>query len=196
MKKYQVESVSNTYEYLWSACEKNMEDARKTDGSPWYYYFSAMTMAYFCYEAFLNHLLHYIAPDIFANEKEYFSKAPYQGTEGKLKKVCELTGIDFPNKGDTQYQQIRLLKELRDFVAHGKTEQYSSIIEAKSGHEATEVQSKLYELVSKKNAERAIPLLKEFIISINSKVRTKTHCEHLAIHPLQGFSGHANASEI
>ena len=81
-------------------------------------------------------------------------------------------------------------------MAHGKTEQYSSIVEAKTGHEATEVQSKLYELVTKKNAERAIPLLKDFIITINKKVREKTYCEYLAIHPLKGFSGHANASEI
>ena len=196
MKKYQVNSVSNTYEYLWSACQKNVVDAKTTDGSPWYYYFTAMTMAYFCYEAFLNHLLHYIAPDVWANEKEYFSKPPYKGTEGKLKKVCEISGIDFPNKGDTQYQQIRLLKELRDFVAHGKTEQYSSIVEANSGHEITEVQSKLFELVTKKNAERAIPLLREFIITTNKKVKEKTYCDHLALHPLQGFSGHASASEI
>lgn len=196
MKKYQVDSVSNTYEFLWGACQKSMNDAKATDGSPWYYYFTAMTMAYFCYEAFLNHLLHYIAPTEWANEKEYFSRAPYKGTEGKLKKVCEVSGIEFPNKGDTQYQQILLLKELRDFVAHGKTEQYSAVVEANSGQEATEVKSRLYELVTKKNAERAIPLLREFIITINKKVKDKTYCENLALHPLQGCAGHASASEL
>jgi len=196
MKKYEVKSVSNTYEILWSACQRNMNDAQNADSGSWYYYFTAMTMAYFCYEAFLNHLLYYIARDTWANEKEYFSKPPYKGTEGKLKKICEISGIDFPNKGDKQYQQIRLLKELRDFVAHGKTEQYSTIVEAKSAPEATDIQCKLDELVSKNNAEKAILLLRDFIITINNKVREKTYCNYLSLHPLEGFSGHASASEI
>lgn len=196
MKKFQVETVSNTYEYLWSACEKAMEDAQTTDGSPWYYYFTAMTMAYFCYEAFLNHVLHHIAPDIFANEKEFFSKPPYKGTEGKLKKVCEVAKIDFPNKGDTAYQQIQLLKKLRDFVAHGKTEQTSEVVEVADGHDAINIQSTLHDLVTKKHAERSISEMKAFIISLNEQVRNKTHCDHLALFPLQGMSAHGTASEI
>lgn len=196
MKTYEVESVSNTYEYLWSACEKSLQDAKNTSGSPWYYYFTAMTMAYFCYEAFLNHLLLHIAPEVWEKEKELFSKQPYKGTEGKLKKVCEVAGLPFPDKGSNQYQQIKLLKQLRDFVAHGKTEQYREIVQAKSGHEVANVQSRLHGFVTKKNVERAIPALKEFIISLNHQVRSKTGCDRLSLRPLQGMSGHAVASEI
>ena len=196
MKQYQVETVSNTYEYLWSACEKAMEDAQQTEGSPWYYYFTAMTMAYFCYEAFLNHVLHHIAPEIFSNEKENFSKAPYKGTEGKLKKVCEVADVVFPNKGDTTYQQIHLLKTLRDFVAHGKTEETSEVIKATNGHEAINIRSTLHELVTKKNAEKSIRSVKAFIISLNKDVRNKTNCDRLALTPLQGMSAHGSASEI
>ena len=196
MKKYQVETVSNTYEYLWKACEKAMEDAQKKDRSPWYYYFTAMTMAYFCYEAFLNHLLHHIAPEIFTNEKEFFSKSPYKGAEGKLKKVCEIASIDFPRKGDVTYQQIRLLKTLRDFVAHGKTEQSSEVVEAANGHDAINLQSTLHSLVTKDNAKKSIAEMKAFIISLNEKVRTKMYCDRLALHPLQGMSAHGSASEI
>ena len=173
-----------------------MEDALNTDGSPWYYYFTAMTMAYFCYEAFLNHVLHHIAPDIFANEKDFFAKPPYKGTEGKLKKVCEVASICFPNKGDTTYQQIRLLKTLRDFVAHGKTEQTTKVVEATDGHEAIIIQSTLQELVTKENAERSIPAMKSFIISLNNEVRNKTYCDRLSVLPLQGISAHGSASEI
>ncbi len=196
MKTFEVESVSNTYEYLWHACEKSLEDAKNTRGSPWYYYFTAMTMAYFCYEAFLNHLLLQIAPDIWANEKEYFSKAPYKGTEGKLRKVCDIAQLPFPEKGSRRYQQIKLLKELRDFVAHGKTEKHNSVVQATSGLDTLNIQSAIYKLVTKDNTERAIPALKEFIISLNEKVREKVFCDDLALHPLQGFTGHVTSSEI
>ncbi|CAH1385916.1 hypothetical protein [Candidatus Nitrotoga sp. M5] len=196
MKQYQVEMASNTYEYLWSVCEKAMEDAQQTTGSPWYYYFTAMTMAYFCYEAFLNHVLHLIAPETFSNEKEFFSKAPYKGTEGKLRKVCEVAGVIFPNKGDATYQQIRLLKSLRDFVAHGKTEMISMVVEASNGPEAINIQSTLHELITKQNAEKSICSIKEFIISLNKEVRNKTYCDRLALFPLQGMSAFGSASEI
>ncbi len=196
MKKYQVETVSNTYEYLWQACEKALEDAQSTEGSPWYYYFTAMTMAYFCYEAFLNHVLYLTAPEIFAKEKEFFSKPPYKGTEGKLKKVCEVAGIDFPNKGDIIYQQVRLLKTLRDFVAHGKTEQTSKVVEAADGYDAINIKSTLHELVTEKNAKKSTSEMKAFVISLNEKVRSETHCDRLALYPLQGMSAHGSASEV
>lgn len=196
MKKYQVETVSNTYEYLWQACEKAMEDAQGTEGSPWYYYFTAMTMAYFCYEAFLNHVLLHTAPEIFANEKEFFSKPAYKGIEGKLKKVCEVAGIDFPNRGDTTYQQVRLLKTLRDFVAHGKTEKSSEVVAASNGHDAIKIKSTLHDLVTEKNAKTSISKMKAFVISLNEEVRNKTYCDQLALFPLQGMSAHGSASEV
>ena len=196
MKTFEVESVSNTYEYLWSACEKSLQDAGNTSGSPWYYYFTAMTMAYFCYEAFLNHLLLHIAPDIWNEEREYFSKSPYKGTEGKLRKVCDIARLPFPDKGSRQYQQIKLLQELRDFVAHGKTEKHNSVIQATSGCDTLIVQSTLEKLVTKDNACHAIPALKEFIITLNGQVQERTFCDHLALQPLQGISYHVTSSEI
>ncbi len=52
-----------------------------------YFDLSAMLMAYLTYEAYLNFLGTRVTPSDWENEREFFRKAPYKGTEGKLKRM-------------------------------------------------------------------------------------------------------------
>ena len=50
-----------------------------------YFHISAMLLAYLTYEAYINFLGDRFASETWRDEKEFFSKKPYQGLEGKLK---------------------------------------------------------------------------------------------------------------
>jgi len=196
MKKYKVESTSRVYEILWTCSERNLRDALGCETGSWYYYLTAMTMAYFSYEAFLNHILLYAAPDIWKKEKEYFSKPPYKGEEGKLKKICEVANIPFPNKGVRPYQSVAYLKQLRDMSSHGRTEHHEYEVKAENGANLCVVTSELHAKVNEKIANQTISDLKSLIKSINTQVRERLYCEDLAINPLEGFSGNVTVGEV
>ena len=89
-----------------------------------------------------------------------------------------------------------MLKKLRDFSAHGKTEIVQDEIEAESGEDLANVQSTFSQLVSDKKASKSMDALREFIISLNTQVKNNLYCEKLDADPLSGFLGHASASEV
>ncbi|GAU08877.1 hypothetical protein [Desulfoplanes formicivorans] len=96
-KEYDVSGERYTYEILWSCCQRQIELAEKIPDGKIYFWLTSMSMAYFAYEAYLNHALHKVAPDIYEHERTYFTGKDYYGTPGKLKKLSELSSLNFPD---------------------------------------------------------------------------------------------------
>jgi hypothetical protein len=54
-----------------------------------YYQMAGMVMAYFTFEAYLNFVGSSVEPTAWKDERDFFSKGQYRGTQGKLKLLCE-----------------------------------------------------------------------------------------------------------
>lgn len=89
--------------------------------------YSSLILSFFALEAYLNHLGQRIRPQIWQNERAYFSgrKAingrKYRGVLGKLEYLAQECSCPFDGS-ERPMSTIKILKEFRDLVAHGKTE--------------------------------------------------------------------------
>lgn len=87
---------------------------------------AALNMSFFSLEAFLNHLIQAIRPDVWSDERKCFSGRSsvdgekYYGPLGKLQFVHVLCGIDYDEDADA-IQTAAEIKKLRDMMAHGQT---------------------------------------------------------------------------
>jgi hypothetical protein len=81
----------------------------------------AMVFALHTVEAYMNFVGELLAPSIWKDERNYFHKEPYRGFEGKLRKVMELVSLPYA-KDVRPLKTVLALKELRDLIAHPKTE--------------------------------------------------------------------------
>ena len=97
-----------------ATAQKNLVQSRETANDALYFALSAMLMMYFAFEGYLNWLGHLIAPEVWESEKNFFNKAPYQGTLGKylfLSKVLVMEPLD---KSKGPFQTVKDLQQLRD----------------------------------------------------------------------------------
>ena len=188
-----VSGESYTYEILWSCCQRQLEAGKNEEINSKYFYLAAMTMAYFTYEAYLNHALNCVAPDIYENERTFFTTPAYYGTPGKLKKLCELVDIVFPETGERPYQSLKLLQQLRDYVAHGKPDPFDVAVKHPLGRNPSKIVSRFDEMVTPKNAGKCVDDVKELITSLNASLISKYGAGCLMRGVLSGFLGYSVA---
>lgn len=150
-------------------------------------------MAYLTYEAYINFLGDRFAPDIWKNEREFFSRGTYHGIEGKLKKIqerCPLTGIV---KGKRPYRTIKKLKNLRDFLSHCKPDKYMKTIIHSRDNEPPLFgkYDKLGTLVSEEEAEIAVADVKEFVEFLHKQAAKHTKDIWFGEEALTGIRGYS-----
>jgi hypothetical protein len=132
-----------------------------------------MLMAYFAYEAYLNLVGPRIDKEAWKNERDFFSKPPYRGTQGKLDRICEKIRIDI-DRGRRPYQTIRELGRLRDSLAHGKLEAYAFEVEVEKGKEPDMFRDiQIYKMVTREKADRALKDTEEFIEYLHARIMEK-----------------------
>jgi hypothetical protein len=108
---------------LWRVVEMQGEATEVRQGrGAFYNNLVAMVFALHTVEAYLNFIGELLAPAIWKDERNYFRKEPYRGFEGKLRKVLELVSLPWSAVG-RPLRTVLELKELRDLIAHPKTEQ-------------------------------------------------------------------------
>ncbi len=130
-------------------------------------------MAYFAYEAYLNLVGPRIDAESWKDEREFFSKAPYKGTQGKLRSICEKIGIEVDH-GRRPYQTIRNLGRLRDFLAHGKLDAYAFEMDVGKGKDPDMFRDlQIYKMVNRENADRALKDTEELIEFLHAAVTAK-----------------------
>lgn len=189
-----VKGESYTYRVLWQASKHQLRLAEQIEDGSMYCYLAAMVMAYFAYEAYLNYLGSFIAPDAWKNEKTFFSQEEYYGIEGKLKIISEKINKVLPDKSKRPYQSIRMLQRLRNKIAHGKQDHFSFSVKHAQNEHPRMVQSEIGKLVSKGNAERCIADVKEFIEFLHQNARNTIHDPRLGREPFSGFLAAAMGS--
>jgi hypothetical protein len=132
-----------------------------------------MLMVYFAYEAYLNLVGPRVDKEAWKNERDFFSRLPYRGTQGKLDRICEKIGIEI-DRGRRPYQTIQELGRLRDFLAHGKLETYGFEVDVEEGKEPDMFRDlQIYKMVTRQNADRALKDAEEFIEYLHARITEK-----------------------
>ena len=156
-----------THKILWECCLRLRETARSRTKGARYFQISTMLMAYLTYEAYINFLGDRLAPEIWKQERRLL-----RGIEDKLKVIQKRCGLSSIEKERRPYSTISQLRELRDFLSHGKTEKYSKIT---TGYKEIErplflSEGKLNTSVSRGKANVAVTDVKKFIEFLHGQV--------------------------
>jgi hypothetical protein len=170
MTVHEVAGQVFTHQYLWNCASLLLSQPETKSPNDGYFRMAGMVMAYFTYEAYLNLIGPHIDREAWKNEREFFSKSAYRGTEGKLKRICEKIGINI-ERDKRPYLTMRELKRLRDFLAHGKREVYAYEVEVERGQTPDMFRDvSIYEMVSAEKANNALKDTAEFL----EYIRTQT----------------------
>ena len=170
MPIHEIEGQSFTHQHLWNAAKALLAQPETRSPTDGYFRMAGMLMAYFAYEAYLNLVGLRVDQEAWKNEREFFSKRPYRGTEGKLSRICERIGIQV-DRSKRPYRTMRELKKLRDFLAHGKLQSYAyeiGVPEGESPDMFAEVS--IYKMVTRENADRALKDTEEFIEFLHARI--------------------------
>jgi len=134
--------ISRTYIDLWTCVQLHVRLESQTQDKDHRLAarLSALVFAFLTLEAYLNHLGIKTRADLWEgkNEREYFSGRKdingqrYFGPIGKLQFLCSECGLVYDETSE-EMQTIRKLKEFRDLLAHGKTEEDVLPISCPSG---------------------------------------------------------------
>lgn len=154
----------------------------------------AMVFAFHALEAYLNYIGEHLAPEVWANEREFFQKQPYRGFDGRIRKIFELCEIAESDRGTRPYSTVWLLKDLRDFIAHGKTEKISQVVEHGAHEEAPWAKTQLSEYVTKERAYEARDDIAAIAQQIHDAARPRVNDIWFGKGPFDGLLGHNQIS--
>ena len=112
--------VSFAHRLLWDSSQRHIAIANERPEDSWMLYLSAGLLAAAAYEAYLNYLGEEMLPDIWTDERKFFSSEPYRGTEGKLKRISEEIEWSLPPKSRKPLSGVIELQSLRDKMVHAK----------------------------------------------------------------------------
>ncbi len=145
---------SPTHCELWHCCEQMAERAKEVERGAFYFDLSQMVFAFFSYEAYLNFVGGLIAPNEWAEERKFFRREPYQGIKGKFRLLEEKLGLTVDRSTDP-YSTVAGLEQLRDFISHGKSENYTVTTAALRRDEDFPFSGSLSQWVTPTNATHA-----------------------------------------
>jgi len=149
----------HTHKILWASAKVNFNLAEKDINNRKYLYLSSMVMQFFAFEAYLNYIGVLIADDVWAREREFFSREPFQGTLGKYVFLAKLLLLPKPNFSRGNGQVLKLLNEIRDTAAHGRLHAGSRSVNVKPGYPVIYTPSELERKTTKKYAERGLNIV-------------------------------------
>src|SRR4030095_6767184 len=130
----EIQGEGYTHIYLWNCAKALLNQPETKSHQDFYFTMAGMLIKYLAYEAYLNFVGIRLDPDAWKNEREFFSKDPYTGTAGKLKRISEKLSIQV-DRAQRPYQSIKALEKLRNYLAHGKPEIYAFVADVKDGEE-------------------------------------------------------------
>jgi len=158
----------------------------------------AMVFAFHTVEAYLNYIGELLAPDIWKDERNFFRREPYRGWDGKLRKVMELVALPWPDPVGRPLKTILELKQLRDLIAHGKSERLAGEVVHAPDTLSPFPSSTLVSMITpKEKLTPVLPDVEQFLDQIHSLAASKTKDIWFGNRALQGprsYSGRTTSS--
>jgi hypothetical protein len=198
MKRRIENTVIYPHEILWRSAQQTLElidsneSAREDRLS-----IQALLTGFLSFEGFINYLGLEMYPDIWKNERQFFSRGDYKGIEGKVAYLFEkLPDIEL-RKGEEPYQTFKRVKGLRDKLAHPKPFQYTKTFEIECDDDHyPDFSSEWKEFEEKKIVQDALEKLKELAEILRSKageVQDDYYKDHLFHKAFEGPLGSTSA---
>lgn len=183
MKKVQKQTFE-TYNHriLWEAANSNLRLATSSNKDAKFFSLGAMFLFFAAFEGYLNWLGTRVAPEVWEDERQFFSRTPYQGTLGKYQFLAKILRLPDPDPSQGSFQTAKDLLKLRDMVAHPKPEAGERPVKFKEGYFPPLYQSELEKKVSPDAANRARDDLKELAEALHCKAK-------------QAYSGNVHESQ-
>ncbi len=179
-----------THRVLWECVKRQLEKAKEKPAGSFYFWLSAMVMGYMVFEAYLNYVGETLAPEEWDEERTFFSKAPYKGSQGKLQFLLDRYGINSFDKSTRPFNSVFALKSIRDEIAHAKPHHEEQTVTHPSNVIAPFTRPWLQNRVNEKEATRLLDDLEIFINSIHQSFRGCQDGIKLVLeHPLDGLLG-------
>jgi hypothetical protein len=133
----------------------------------------AMVFAFHTVEAYVNYLGEKLAPEIWADERNFFRNEPYRGWEGKLGRTMELVNIEWSPSAEP-LSTVLELRRLRDLIAHGKAERLRGEILHHDLNDNLHPISTVRGMVTPKDRLGAVlPQVEGFIQSLHTRAYTR-----------------------
>lgn len=126
-------STSYAHRILWESAQRHLELAAQHPDDAWILHLSAGLLTAAAFEAYLNYIGEEILPQVWNNERSFFSTTQYRGTDGKLKRIAEEIEWSLPPKGRRPYSGVRSLQRLRDKMVHARTERKNFQVKHRAG---------------------------------------------------------------
>lgn len=161
---------SPTHSELWSCCKHLLKHGNSVKRGGFHFHMASMLFAYLSYEAYLNFIGQYVAPDEWKDERKYFGSSDYRGTKGKFKLLQEKLGLEI-NKDREPYNTVACLEEFREFVSHGKPEDYKVTNASVRRDPVFPFAGKLNEWVKSERAEKSKKAVYELCCLIHEKAK-------------------------
>ena len=122
--KIERQQAFETYNHgiLWRATQINLQLATSPNKDAKFFALGSMLLSVLAFEGYLNWLGSRIAPKVWKDERQFFSKKPFRGTLGKYRYLAELLHLPAPDPSQDAFQTAKRLLKLRDRIVHPKTE--------------------------------------------------------------------------
>jgi hypothetical protein len=171
--RHEITGEGFTHVYLWKCATTLLTQPETKSPKDMYYRMAGMVMAYFTFEAYLNFVGSRVEPAAWKDERKFFSKGSYRGTQGKLKLLCEKYQIKVdPNKRPCL--TVREAGRLRDYLAHGKPDRYAIEVDVEEVKEPDMFGGlKIYDYVTQEKADRTLQDTEEFIEYLHAMIGKK-----------------------
>jgi hypothetical protein len=172
-RRHEITGQVFTHQYLWNCATTLLAQPETKSPEDKYYAMAGMVMAYFTFEAYLNFVGSSVEPTAWKDERKFFSKNPYRGTQGKLKLLCEKYQIKV-DRDKRPYLTVREAGWLRDYLAHGKPDYYVSEVDVEEGKAPDMFGGlKIDDLVTREKADRTLQDTEEFIEYLHRELAAK-----------------------
>jgi hypothetical protein len=176
-----------THRLLWIVAQREAGLADAKEEGSFYHNLVALVFASLTVEGYVNWAGERVDPEAWKDERKYFSKLPYRGAIGKLKKISEVVSV--PWEPETEpLKTILKLKELRDLIAHAKPEKDEGTVEHPADTEYDHLTGDLFStLVSKSSRIAGMQAVEHFVDRLHSAARNRfPYDPYFTFDPLRG----------
>ena len=161
-----------------------------SEDDSWILHLSAGLLAAAAFEAYLNYLGEEMLPQVWAEERKFFSAEPYRGTGGKLKRIAEEVKWVLPAKSRKPFSGLLELQSLRDKLVHAKPKKATYRSVHKEGQWPTLPSTWLHREAPAKRVRSLIADVEAFAVALhNAVLHTDFRDVVLDGHPFLGSLG-------
>lgn len=176
-----------THRTLWHGAQVLYQMGQNEAEGSFYPILAASLFAYLAFEGYLNYLGAKAYPDVWEDERKFFSGGNYRGTLGKLQYIAEDLHVAL-KKDEAPYQTIRILNARRDYLVHAKTEVLDEVVSYSEPSNITNIEAEIYSFGDSTFVKRALADVENLADQLHDAARIK-YGDEAVVFDLKAFIG-------